>query len=158
MLLVRKIVDLADQRAILDVETALARPVFGIGVAEVPFADDRGLIARGLQRLRQQVLVGRQAIGVVRRDDRGLQAVAERVAASHQRRSRLRTERLGVEFLEPGAAGGERVDVGRLDVGAVVADVLPTLIVGDDVDDVGRLSCARGGAHESRCYRYNRSN
>ena len=79
MLLVGEVVQFADERPILVVESALARPVFFVGMAEVPFADDRRLVACLLQRLRQEPFVGRQALGVARWNDGGLEAVAERI-------------------------------------------------------------------------------
>src|SRR5262245_43881233 len=68
-----------------------------------------------------------------------------RIAAGHERGTRGRAHRLRVELLEPGALLGELVDVRRLDVGAVEADVLPSLIVRDDVDNVGPRSRGLGG-------------
>ena len=143
VLLVREVVDLADQRAVLVVEAALPGPVLPVGVAEVPLADDGGVVAGLLERLGQQPLVGRQAVGVALRNDRRLQAVAQRIAPGHQGGARRRAHRLGVELLELRALGGELVEVRRLDVRAVEADVLPAEIVGDDVEDVGS---AVGGA------------
>ena len=84
VLFVREVIDLADHRAVLVIEAALLRPVFPVGMAEMPLADDRGLVARLLQALRQQPFVVSQAVGGDREDDRGLQAVAERIAARHQ--------------------------------------------------------------------------
>jgi hypothetical protein len=48
------------ERPVLVVEAAPARPVFGGGVAQVPFADDHDFISGFLQRLRQQPFVGRK--------------------------------------------------------------------------------------------------
>ena len=39
--------------------------------------------------------------------------------------------------LQPDAHCGQPVEVGRLDLGAVIADVVPAQVVGDDDDDVG---------------------
>ena len=139
VLLVGEIVELANERPILVIEPALARPIFGIGVAEVPFADNRRLIAGVLQRLGQKPLVGRQAPGVARWNNGRLKPVSERIPTGHQGRAGGGAHGLGIKLLEPRAARGKRVDVRRLDVGAVVADVLPALVVRNDVDDVGRL-------------------
>src|SRR5262245_23416087 len=49
--LVREIIDFADERPVLVVETALPRPILLIGVAEVPLADNRRGVASLLQRL-----------------------------------------------------------------------------------------------------------
>jgi hypothetical protein len=45
--------------------------------------------------------------------------------------------RLRVELFQPRAGGGELVKVRCLDVGAVKSDVLPTEVVGYDVEHVG---------------------
>ncbi len=45
MHLVGVVVDLADQRAVLVVEPALLRPELAVGMAEMPFADDRSAVA-----------------------------------------------------------------------------------------------------------------
>ncbi len=76
MLLVGEIVDLAEERPIMMVEAALERPVGPVRVAEVPLADEDGLVAGLFQGLRQEPLVGRKAISM-RRRDRDLEAVAE---------------------------------------------------------------------------------
>ena len=143
VLLVREVVDLADQRPVLVVEAALFRPVLAIGVAEVPLADDRGLVAGFLERLRQRHFVRRQSVETGRRNHERLQPVAERIAPRHQARARRRAEGLHVELRELRAGRRELVDVRRADVRAVEAHVLPAEIVGEDVEDV-RL--ARGGS------------
>jgi hypothetical protein len=51
MLLVREVVELSDQRAVLVIEAALFGPVLLIAVAEVPLADDRSLVASFLDSL-----------------------------------------------------------------------------------------------------------
>ena len=48
-----KIVDLPEYWSVLIVEPALARPVLAISVSQVPLADNGGLVANFLQRLRQ---------------------------------------------------------------------------------------------------------
>jgi len=106
VLLMGEIVDLADERTVLIVEAALARPVFRVGVAQVPFADDRGFISCVLQRLRQQPFVGWQAISVVGRNDGCLQSVAKGIASRHKRRARGSAHGLRVELLQPSAAIG----------------------------------------------------
>ncbi|MFO0875344.1 MAG: hypothetical protein U0575_15435 [Phycisphaerales bacterium] len=151
VLCVGEVVDLADQRAILVIEAALTRPVLLVGVAKVPLADDRRLVPRLLERLRKQPFVGREAVGVARGNDRGLKAVAERIAARHQAGPRRRAHRLDVELLDARAGGGEAIEVRRPDVGTVETDVLPAEVVRDDVDDVGpgRGTDLRDGA--ARC-------
>ena len=145
VLVVGEVIQLADHRAVLVVEAALPRPILLVGVAEMPFADDRGLVAGLLEALRHEPLGGVQAVGGDGGNDGGLQAVAERIAAGHQRRARRRAHRLHVELRELRAARGERVDVRRLDVRAAVeADILPAEVVGDDVDDVGFSAAVAG--------------
>ena len=134
-----EIVDLAQHRAVVVVEAALPGPVFLVGMADMPFADHRGVVAGIAQRLRQGVLVGIQAVLAGRGNHRALHAGAVGITTGHQRRTCLRAQGLRVEILQPHAAARQRVDVRRLDVGAVVADILPALVVGDDVDDVGLL-------------------
>src|SRR5262249_54967375 len=150
-LAVREVVDRSDERPVLVVEAALPGPVLAVGVAEVPLADDGGLVASLLEGLGKEPLVGAQPVGVAGPDDRGLQPVAERVAAGHQRRPRRRAKRLGGELLEPGPVRGELVDVGGADVRAVKPDVLPAQVVGDDVEDVrpGGLGAA-GSAEDAQ--------
>ena len=134
----REVVDLAEQRSVLVIEPALPRPILAIGVPEVPLAHDRGPVARLLQDLGQQPFVSGQPI-------------AMGVAAGHQRGPRRRAHRLGIKLLEPRSPLGELVDVRRLDVGAVEADVLPSLVVRQDVDDVGagRRGLGRSQRHPS---------
>jgi hypothetical protein len=50
-----EVVDLADEVAVEGIEAPVLRPVFFIGMAQVPFAHHRGLVARLLQRLGQRV-------------------------------------------------------------------------------------------------------
>jgi len=151
VLLVREVVELADQRAVLVVEAALPRPVLAVGVTEVPLADDRGVVAGRAESLRQQPLAGVEAVGVAGEDDRCLQSVAERIAAGHQRGARRRAHRLRVELVHPRATAGQLVDGRRADVGAVVAHVLPAEVVGHDVDDVGLLRRGVGRRCQHEC-------
>ena len=106
----------------------LRRRIGGLAVA-----DQGDFIACALQRLGQGPLVGRQRGGV-----------AERIASGQKRGAGRPARRSGVELVELRAARGERVDVRRLDAGAVEADVLPALLVGRDHDDVGPSRSRRG--------------
>ena len=65
---VPEMVDLADQAAVVTVEPALLRPVFPLGVAEMPLAHRRGPVSRVMQRLRQQKFVEGKAVGAGRRE------------------------------------------------------------------------------------------
>jgi len=58
MLFVSEIVDFADERTILIIEAALSRPILRIGMTEVPLPDDCGVVARIMEGLGDQVLVG----------------------------------------------------------------------------------------------------
>ena len=78
-----EVVDLADEVAVEVIEAPVLRPVFFIGMAQVPLAHHRGLVARLLQGLGQGAFIGGQAVGVVGEDHQRLQAVAHRVAARH---------------------------------------------------------------------------
>src|SRR5262249_55261574 len=114
---------------------------------------DRGLVTRLLECLRQQPLVRGKPVGVRRRDDDGLQAIAKRVAAGHEARPRRRTHRLSVKLFEPYPACSELVDVWRLDVRAVKPDILPPEVVREDVNDVrmgsGRLRRSPWGGRKA---------
>ncbi len=137
-LAVGEVVEFADHRAVLVLEPALPGPVLRVRVAEVPLADDGGEVPRVLQALGQEPLIGVQPVRRDRGNDRGLQAVAEGVAARHQAGPRGRAHGLCVEAGEDRAALRQRVEVGSLDVGAAVEpDVLPAKVVGHDVHDVG---------------------
>src|SRR5215831_21105972 len=81
----REVIDLAHHGAVVVVEPALPRPERAVGVAEVPLADHDRAVARLPQGLRQQPLVGRQAIFARSRDGQSLQAIPERVAPGHER-------------------------------------------------------------------------
>ena len=139
--LVLEMIDLADQRPVELVEPALPRPELGLGMAEMPFADQGGVVSHLFERLRQQPLVGRKAVLAARRDNRGLQPVAQGIAPRHQSGPRRGAHRLSVELEELDSGFGEAVEVRRLDVGTVEADVFPAQVVGNDVKDVrqGRL-------------------
>ena len=47
--LVRVVIQLADHRAVLVIEAALLRPIFLVGVAEMPLANDGCVISRFLE-------------------------------------------------------------------------------------------------------------
>ena len=144
-----EIVHLADDVAVEIVEATVLRPVFPVGMAEVPLADHQRLVARLLQRLRKRPLVRRQPIGVARKDDQRLQPIAHRVAAGHQFSARGRADRHAVEILEPDALGRELVDIGCPDLASAIAEVGVAEVVGHDEDDVGpwrlRARRRRGG-------------
>ena len=147
-----EIVDLADHRAVVVVETALAGPELAIGMAQVPLADHDGLVTCLFKGLRQQPLVGRQTIFAGSWNDQSLQAVAAWIAAGHQCRSRRGAHRLSVELFEPCSVLRQLVDVRRFDIGAVKPNVVPSEVVRHNVNDVrprrGLLRHSRCCAHE----------
>jgi hypothetical protein len=149
VLLVGEVVDFTDQRAVLEVEAALAGPELAVAVPQVPLADDGCLVAGFLEGLRQQPLLGVQTMRLARQDHHGLQAVAEGVAPGHQGGTRGRAHRLGVELVQLCAGLCKLVDVRGADVGAMEADVLPAQVVRDDVDDVGTV-CRGDGLAQAR--------
>src|SRR5579862_3237230 len=60
--LMLEMIDFSDQRPIGIVKTALAWPILLVRVTQVPLANDRRLISRLSQSLRQQELVGGKAV------------------------------------------------------------------------------------------------
>jgi len=83
-----EIVDLTDEWTVLIVEASLARPILGISMAQVPFANDRGVVARVLQSLRQQPFVGWEPICVRCSNDKSLLPIPEWISSGHQRSAR----------------------------------------------------------------------
>src|SRR5262249_53944175 len=77
--LVAEVVDLADQRTICVIKSALLWPEFLVRMAKMPFADDSGLVAGLLECLWQQPLVSCEAVGMALRNDRRLQTVSHRI-------------------------------------------------------------------------------
>jgi hypothetical protein len=110
-------------------------------VAEVPLADDGGGVAGLLEGLSQGALLQRQAVLRPRAHDADLKAVAHRVAAGHQGGPRRRADGQDVELLQLRAGRGELVEVRRLVLALVPADVGPAEVIGEEDDDVrlGRL-------------------
>ena len=137
MLLVGEIINLPDQRAVLVIEPALPGPVFAVGVSEMPFPDDGGMVAGLLEGLGQEPLVRGNPGGVGGEDHGGLQAVSERIPARHQASAGRGAHRLDVELLQAGSGFRELVDVRGLDVRSVEADIFPSEVIGHDVKDVG---------------------
>ena len=95
--LLGEIVHLADEVAVEMVEATVLRPEFLVGMAEVPLADHRRLVAGFLQCLRQRPLVRRQSEGVAGKYDQRLQAVAHGIAAGHQLGPRWGADRHSVK-------------------------------------------------------------
>src|SRR5262249_38174898 len=90
-----------------------------------------------LKALRHEPFAGVQTVAGHRRDDRGLQAVAEWIAPGHEARACWCAHRLGVELSKLRASRGQLVDIRRFDIGtAIETDILPANVVGNDVHDV----------------------
>jgi len=70
------------------------------------------------------------------RNDCGLQAIAERITATQECRPGRRAHWLNMELFEPRPTLSKLVDIRRLDVGAVEADVFPAQVIGHNVHDV----------------------
>mmetsp|Transcript_67487 Transcript_67487/g.186944 ORF Transcript_67487/g.186944 Transcript_67487/m.186944 type:complete len:527 (-) Transcript_67487:101-1681(-) len=132
------------------VVAALQRTELGQG-AEVPFAEQRGAVAAGLQQRGQGGVLGWQAELVAGAGNRLLQPAAQPVlvAAGDQAKARGRAHgRVGIALREADALGGQLVEVGRGVVAlAVDAEVGPAQVVGQDKEDVGRRV---GGARRGR--------
>src|SRR5262249_59838691 len=85
-----EVVNLAGKMPVEVVEAPMRGPLGLRRVAQLPFADQRGVVTRLTQRLGQQALIGRQAEAAEPLDLQRLKAVAHRVAAGHRRGPRLR--------------------------------------------------------------------
>lgn len=134
-------------------ETLLAG-LRALGAVEMPLAEDGGGVAGGLQRigdgdvvLREPAAVGdgHEAHGVLRAAVGGLHGVnmvARRVGAGEKAgATRRAVTGGGVGVAEHHAGLREAIEIRRLvEIAALPADVLPTEIVGEDEDDVGRAS------------------
>ena len=140
----KEIAGLAFHEAIELVEAALARPALvrrGAVGRVVPFADaDRG-VAASPQRFgdggcgqRHVARIARKA-GIVGGQPAGCYRM--RIAAGEQGRARGRADRMRGVVVKAQPAGGNRVDVGRLDVGAIAAEIGKAHVVHVDDDDVG---------------------
>ena len=144
----------ADEGAPEFVEAVRARPVF-LGVTDVPFTDETAAVAGGLQRF------GNGDRGVIEREDGDVaagvgagefgHADTMRVAAGHERGAGGRAHRRGGSVVrELHALLGEAVEVRRVDLRAVMTEVSPAEIVGEDHDEIGR---ALGGGGEGKAER-----
>ena len=115
---------------------------------EVPLAEVAGGVALGLEQLGERDLLERQAGDFGRAEEAGVRVGAAgdvvgdleacRVLAGHQAGPGRRADRVGrVGVRERHAGGGDGVDGRGLVVGrAVVADLVPGEVVGEEEDDV----------------------
>lgn len=108
------------------------------GVADMPFADHPAIAVAGAgEHLGQHLLRGRHTKFEERAANCSLHAEANRVSSGHQARARGAADWAGVVAFELNALVGNAIDVGCGDFSAVIADIVPALVVGQDEDDVG---------------------
>ena len=111
-----------------------------VGLAEMPFAGEEGLVAGGLEHRRQRPLRRRQPAGLAL-EGHGGHAAAVRDAPGLHGGAAGRAARLGVEGEERHPFRRQTVDVGgrhaASDAAAVGTEVAVAGVVRDDHDDVG---------------------
>ena len=108
----------------------------GLDRADMPLAEVTAAIAGLSQDVRDRDLLRPE------RPAGGEGAIAVRMASGEEAAARRRATRMrGVEAIEPQAGGGDLIEHRRLDVRmAVVAGLLPAVIVAHEQDDVRRCS------------------
>ena len=131
--------------SVIFVEPAIVGMVGRLG-AVVPFAERAGGITVGFEHIGDGGLVGvESALTVADAAD----ARARVVAASEKLSPGRRADVADVEVIKSSPVASERIDVGGGEVGvAVDAQIAPTLIVGEDDDDVGLRRRRRANAAE----------
>ena len=111
-----------------------------VGLAEMPFAGEEGLVAGGLEHRRQRPLRRRQPAGLAL-EGHGGHAAAVRDASGLHGGAAGRAARLGVEGEERHPFRRQTVDVGgrhaASDAAAVGTEVAVAGVIRDDHDDVG---------------------
>ena len=108
------------------------------GAAHVPLADERGVVAGGLQPDGERRQVAGHGGAVVEH------LVGVGVEPRQDRRPARRAQRRGDErVLEEDAALGEPIEVRRLEVVVAEPEPVEPLVVGEDEDDVPRPADAR---------------
>ena len=144
------VVDEAAEKAIEMIEPAPVRHRVFVRRAEVPLAGHERLVARRLERLRQDELLHRQRLRAFpnRRQD----AVAYRRAPGHQRHPGRAADRVGVKPIQLDPLRREPVEVRRPDLAAVKPDILPAHVVGNNQHHVG--FCFRGFRGEQQADRH----
>ena len=115
--------------------------------AEVPLADGKGPVSGVPEVLREQFLAQRQTRAEPRLE-RDEHAGPERRPARHECTACRRTHRMRVEAIEDHAFRGEPVDRRGPDLAAVIADIVPAEVVGDEEDDVGHCVGRRAGKRQ----------
>ena len=126
-------------------------------VAHVPFADGGGMIAGGLEHLRdgdatgvERAAIAGEGFALVARAGETRAAIGGheadaglvRIQAGEQRSARRTTPRAVVELREAQPIGGERIEIRCADFTAVTSQVREAHVVGEDDEDVGfRARC-----------------
>src|SRR5262249_14373914 len=107
-------------------------------------------VAGLFEGLRQEPLVRGQAVRHTRGNNLGLQAIAKRISARHQRSPGRCTHGVNIELLEARPRLRKLIDGRRLYIRAVESNVLPAKVVGENVEDVGTLgTLLRSGRQHS---------
>lgn len=127
---------LADAAALMDEDFVEADILWsaGIGVAEVPFAEDGGAVACGFEmrgegaHARFEQAAATDGVG---------DADLEFMLAAHERSAGGGAGGRGEEILEAHALMGKRIEVGRFERGvAVKAEVGQSLVIGEDDQNI----------------------
>ena len=152
-----ELVGLPAVEAVPAVEATAERPggprVGHVGLAlgaQVPLAHRVGGVPGGPQHLGEETVLARWPPPVAGEPGgqvgHAAHAAAMVVAPREQAGPRRRAQRGGVEVGQPHALGGDAVDEGRLDVGAVAAELGEADVVEHDQHDVGRALGRRRAA------------
>src|SRR5207302_1028813 len=129
-------------------EAAFVGPVVGL-VAQVPFAEDAGRVARRSEYLSKGSGAERQAFTF---EDGVGDAIAEFMTAGHQRRARGRAGWADVEVGEANTLTVKPVEVGCLQNRvAVTGQVAITLVIREQEDNVGPGKRCFCRAERARC-------
>ena len=142
-----EVIDLADEVAVKVLKAAVLRPVFLVGVPEVPLPHHVGVVAHVVQRLGEGPFRGWQPIGVAGEDHQGLQSLPQRVPTGHQCRPSGSADRQAVIRLKSHSVAGQRVDVRSLDAAATVTQVGIAKVIREDDHNVGPLGGERRVSH-----------
>ena len=141
------------EAAILHLVVALRIRQRVVGLAEMPFAGEEGLVAAGLEHRSQRPLRRRKTAALAL-EGHGRHAAAVRDAAGLHRRAAGRAARLRIEREERHALGRETVDVRRrhaaADAAAVGTEVAVAGVIRNDHDDV-RLAAWTGRSSGGCC-------
>ena len=134
---VRKVILGSAVIAKIFVEAAAGREHVRRKVAEVPFADRKGLVAEALQVFWQHCELRRHGVRRLIVAIRVVDARMNNMAAREQRRACRRANGLNIIVVENHAAECQRVNVRRGNLrGAVEGDIVPAEVVGDDEQNV----------------------